>query len=93
MFSLSEGERGGSDATAATRPGSVNAVTSSFEPSGTAPDSAADAASAAAPSNEGWQQRLAALDDVDARPLAEHVEIYQGLHAELQAALTDIDGA
>lgn len=93
MFSLSEGKRGGSDATAAAAPGSVDAVTSSFEPFGRAPDPAADAASAEAQSSAGWRQRLAELDELAARPLAEHAEIYQGLHAELQAALTDIDGA
>jgi hypothetical protein len=69
-------------------------VTSSFEPSGRAPDPAADAASAEeAPSRAGWRQRLAELDELAARPLREHAELYQGLHAELQAALADIDGA
>ena len=94
MFSLSDGKRGGSDATAAAAPGSVDAVTSSFEPSGSAPGPGADDVSAEmAPSSAGWQQRLAVLNDLDARPLDEHADIYQGLHTELQAALTDIDGA
>ena len=35
-------------------------------------------------------QSLAGLDEV---ALAEHIERYQRVHAGLQAALTDIDGA
>jgi hypothetical protein len=39
------------------------------------------------------QDRLAVLDSLDARPLAEHPDVYQQLHAELQAALAEIDTA
>jgi hypothetical protein len=37
-------------------------------------------------------ERVAALDAVDELPLAEHVELYQRMHAELQSALAEIDG-
>jgi hypothetical protein len=37
--------------------------------------------------------RLRVLDDLAERPLPEHAEVYQGLHADLQAALAQIDGA
>jgi hypothetical protein len=36
--------------------------------------------------------QLAALDQLAELPLAEHAQLYQHLHAELQDALTDIDG-
>ena len=36
---------------------------------------------------------LEALADLDGRPLAEHAEIYQRLHTELQQALADIEQA
>ncbi len=35
----------------------------------------------------------AALAELAARPLAEHAEGYERLHADLQAALAEIDGA
>ena len=38
-------------------------------------------------------QRLADLDALAERPLAEHAEVYQGLHRELQAELARIDSA
>ena len=38
-------------------------------------------------------QRLSVLDGLDARPLAEHPDVYQQLHAELQATLAEIDSA
>jgi hypothetical protein len=37
--------------------------------------------------------QLAALDTVSRLPLAEHAQLYQHLHAELQDALADIDGS
>lgn len=37
--------------------------------------------------------RLADLDLLAERPLTEHIEVYQGLHADLQAALAEIDSA
>ncbi len=37
-------------------------------------------------------ERVAVLDAADELPLAEHVELYQRLHAELQSALAEIDG-
>lgn len=37
--------------------------------------------------------RLAELDDLTRRPLAQHAEVYQALHADLQAALAEIDSA
>jgi hypothetical protein len=36
--------------------------------------------------------QLAELDGIEERPLAEHAERYDRVHAELQAALTEIDG-
>jgi hypothetical protein len=33
------------------------------------------------------------LDGLSARPLQEHAEVYAGLHADLHAALSQIDGA
>ncbi len=36
---------------------------------------------------------MAALVSLDERPLAEHADDYQRLHAELQAVLAEIDGA
>jgi hypothetical protein len=41
----------------------------------------------------GWTGRLAVLDGLPDRPLPEHAEVYQSLHADLQAALAEIDGA
>ena len=38
-------------------------------------------------------QRLSGLDGIAERPLSEHAEVYQGLHADLQAALARIDSA
>jgi hypothetical protein len=49
----------------------------------------AEATSAA----DGLATRLRVLDDLAERPLPEHAEVYQGLHADLQAALAEIDGA
>lgn len=37
--------------------------------------------------------RLADLEDIADRPLAEQVEVYQRLHRELQRTLDDIDTA
>lgn len=33
------------------------------------------------------------LDGLTGRPLNEHADVYQGLHADLQAALAEIDSA
>lgn len=53
-----------------------------------APESAAEAAGA-----ETAQARIAALEELSARPLAEHPEAYERLHADLRAALAEIDDA
>jgi hypothetical protein len=37
-------------------------------------------------------EQLAELDQLAGLPLAEHAELYQHLHTELQDALADIDG-
>ena len=37
--------------------------------------------------------RLSVLDELDSRPLAEHPDVYQQLHADLQATLAEIDSA
>jgi hypothetical protein len=47
----------------------------------------------APPAQTGWTSRLAVLDELADRPLQEHAEVYQSLHADLQAALAEIDGA
>jgi hypothetical protein len=36
---------------------------------------------------------LGVLGGLDARPLAEHADVYQQLHAELQGTLAEIDSA
>ena len=38
-------------------------------------------------------ERLIDLDGLSARPLHEHVEVYQRMHLGLQAALAEIDSA
>ena len=57
----------------------------------------ADAASRAAepaPGSAGpVADALRALGELDAAPLAEHPDIYQRIHADLQDALAGIDGA
>jgi hypothetical protein len=35
---------------------------------------------------------LGALSSLDSRPLAEHADVYQRVHTELQSALAEIDG-
>jgi hypothetical protein len=47
----------------------------------------------APPAQAGWPDRLAVLDQLADRPLQEHAEVYQRVHADLQAALAEIDGA
>ena len=39
------------------------------------------------------QRRSTALDELASRPLAEHPDGYEQLHAELRAALAEIDDA
>jgi hypothetical protein len=38
------------------------------------------------------EQQLATLEDIQQRPLTEHAERYGSVHAQLQVALTEIDG-
>jgi hypothetical protein len=38
-------------------------------------------------------ERLSVLDTLTSRPLNEHPDVYQQLHADLQATLAEIDGA
>ena len=63
-----------------------------------APNSAAPAGpgAGAAPAPVSGDSRLAAplavLDTLSGRPLCDHVEVYQQLHATLAAALGEIDG-
>ncbi len=45
------------------------------------------------PADERVRSQLAQLEDIEHRPLAEHAERYDHVHAELQTALSDIDGA
>ncbi|WP_431920558.1 hypothetical protein [Amycolatopsis tucumanensis] len=49
---------------------------------------------AAAPPQDpraGIEEAMAALDDLDQIPLAEHVERFDAVHAELTTALSSID--
>jgi hypothetical protein len=39
------------------------------------------------------RRQVAELEGIEHRPLGEHAERYDQVHAELQAALSDIDGA
>jgi len=48
---------------------------------------------AQSPVDERVRRQLAQLEDIEHRPLSEHAERYDQVHAELQAALSDIDGA
>lgn len=41
---------------------------------------------------EAISRQLDELNTLDSRPLAEHADVYHRIHAELQAALVDIDG-
>ena len=45
-----------------------------------------------APAPPGVRQALARLDELDARPVAEHVEVLDGVHRLLQDALATLDG-
>jgi hypothetical protein len=38
-------------------------------------------------------EQLAVLDTIAERPLSEHADAYQQIHAALQGALAEIDGA
>lgn len=62
------------------------------------PDAMASDASAAQPTpgaavsaERTGSDRDPELDALAARPLAEHIDVYQALHTELQAALAEID--
>ena len=44
------------------------------------------------PVEERVRQQVASLSGIENRPLAEHAQRYDEVHAELQAALTEIDG-
>ena len=57
------------------------------------PSQPTSADDAGATDRAGVLQRLAQLDGIAERPLSEHAEVYQGLHADLQAALARIDSA
>jgi hypothetical protein len=44
-------------------------------------------------SEPGMSERLAVLETLTQRPLPEHAEVFEALHADLQAALAEIDSA
>lgn len=68
--------------------------TAAATPSGPAAARSASApAEPAATTPAGVARWVATLDRAAALPLAEHVELYQRLHIDLQAALVEIDGA
>jgi hypothetical protein len=81
------------DPTAAATP-PPDAVPATIPPAETV--APADAGSVVAPAPgrnpERIAERVSVLDGVGELPLPEHVELYQRLHAELQAALAEIDG-
>jgi hypothetical protein len=62
-------------------------------PGGAVPGPAEAGASQAAPVTAHIAKQLQALQTLADLPLAEHAQVYQHLHAELQDALADIDGA
>jgi len=45
------------------------------------------------PADERVRTHIATLDGIEQRPLSEHAQAYSDVHAELQAALTEIDDA
>jgi hypothetical protein len=53
---------------------------------------APDELGADAPVEERVRRHVAALDGIADLPLSEHAQRYDEVHAELQAALTEIDG-
>jgi hypothetical protein len=57
------------------------------------PDSAADTSRPTGSGADPLPTRLDVLDGLAERPLDEHAAVYQGLHADLQAALAEIDSA
>ena len=59
-----------------------------------APEQASEAAEQAAPDQlRQIEAQLSGLDTIAELPLPEHAEAYQRVHAGLQAALAEIDGA
>ena len=67
------------------------------EPAGVVPAAdeqveSAVGAGTAGPVEERVRQQVARLDGIEALPPAEHAQRYDEVHAELQAALTEIDG-
>lgn len=60
--------------------------------SSTTPDDTSRAAEVAQPGAVARvEQAVAALGELDARPLSDHPELYQRLHTQLQQALAEID--
>ncbi|MCW2657717.1 MAG: hypothetical protein JWR06_1910 [Jatrophihabitans sp.] len=57
------------------------------------PAAPADPSQTGAPTNERVRAAVDLLDTLRDRPLAEHPDVYQRIHAELQGALMDIDDA
>ena len=43
--------------------------------------------------DEAVEQALALLDELDSRPVGEHVEVFDTVHRALQDALASLDGA
>lgn len=54
---------------------------------------AGDAADAADPVIARIRRNLEAVNEIAARPLAEHADVYAALHTQLQGELAEIDGA
>ena len=65
---------------------------SSAGPTPAAPPTSTAAPTAIAP-GDAVTTLLAGLDELDRRPLTEHVEVYEQVHGRLQAALREIDSA
>ena len=44
------------------------------------------------PAGSPWAERIAAVDGLSGRPLAEHADAYDALHIDLKRRLGEVDG-
>jgi hypothetical protein len=69
-----------------------------YEPDRVADDRVADDSHHVGPADRSTvrqriESQLTRLDDIDSKPLAEHADVYQGIHAQLQDALAEIENS
>jgi hypothetical protein len=62
------------------------------DPAPASPASPIRAASPVSAVQERIEKQRAVLDDIQQRPLGEHAALYNEVHTQLQAALTELDG-